>query len=206
LVFFDIGAHFGLFSFAALHYGGPTSKAVAIDPSPVAIKLLNTQAILNESANRLTVIQASVADHSGWQDMVAVGVLASGYYIAPTQELPESELTKTRSITLDGIVDELGVVPTHIKIDVEGHEAAVLRGGRRTFSGNSAPLLFLEVHNQIVRSLNGDPEETLQLLRDYGYEIFTSNDGPIGDDEILKEPLIRVICRKEAVIDREVVV
>src|SRR4051794_32708229 len=34
MVLFDIGAHFGLFSLAALHYGGIAARAVAVDPSP----------------------------------------------------------------------------------------------------------------------------------------------------------------------------
>jgi FkbM family methyltransferase len=155
MMLLDIGAHFGLFSLAALHYGGPTACAVAIDPSPVAIRLLNVQARLNRSGDRLNVIQASVEDHAGWQDMVAVGVLASGYYVPPPNGHPESELIRTRAVTLDGIVDELRFKPSHIKIDVEGREAAVLRGGRETLS-TTAPILFLEIHNEIVRGLGGD--------------------------------------------------
>ena len=142
MVLFDIGAHFGLFSLAALHYGGLTARAVAVDPSPVATSLLRVQAQLNGAAERLNVIQASVHDRPGSRNMVAVGVLASGYYISPPQGHPVSELSKTRAVTVDGLVEELGTIPTHIKIDVEGAEAAVLRGGRKTFSANPAPIVF----------------------------------------------------------------
>jgi FkbM family methyltransferase len=195
MMLLDIGAHFGLFSLAALHYGGPTARAVAIDPSPVAIRLLGVQAKLNRNVDRLKVIQASVDDHTGWQDMVAVGVLASGYYVAPPNGHPESELTRTKAVTLDGIVEELRFTPSHIKIDVEGQEAAVLRGGQKTLS-TSAPILFLEIHNEIVRDLGGHVEDTLSLLRDYGYQTFSSDDAPMADDEILRKPLVRVIARK----------
>ena len=37
MVLFDVGAHFGVFSLAALHYGGPDAIAVAVDPSPAAV-------------------------------------------------------------------------------------------------------------------------------------------------------------------------
>ena len=40
MVLFDVGAHFGLFSLAALHYGGPGSRAIAVDPSPIAVRFL----------------------------------------------------------------------------------------------------------------------------------------------------------------------
>ena len=196
MILFDVGAHFGLFSLASLHYGGPEARAVAIDPSPTAIRFLNIQAKLNQSADRLRVIQAAVKDQVGWQSMVAVGVLASGYYVAPTEDHSASELSQARSVTLDGIVEELRITPTHIKIDVEGYEAAVLRGGQKLFSQLPAPILFLEVHNEIVRELSGNPAETLIVLRDYGYKTSTSDGFPISEDEILSKPLIRIIARK----------
>lgn len=196
MVLLDIGAHFGLFSFAALHYGGPTAQAIAVDPSPIATRFLKLQAKLNSSTDRLHVIQASVSDHSGWQSMVAVGVLASGYYIASSEGYPASELSRTKAVTLDGIVDEFGVIPTHIKIDVEGNEAAVLRGGQKIFSKIPAPIVFLEVHNEMVRDAGGNPEQTIMLLRGYGYETFTSAEIPISAKAILAKPLIRIIARK----------
>jgi FkbM family methyltransferase len=196
MVLFDIGAHFGLFSLAALHYGGTRAMAVAVDPSPTAERMVKIQARLNHVSERLHFIRASVHDHAGWQSMIAVGVLSSGYYVAPTEGYPKSELSQTKSVTLDGLVEELRLIPTHIKIDVEGSEAAVLRGGRQTLSQTSAPILFLEIHNEIVSSLGGDPQETLILLRDYGYETFTAADQPLSDDKILSEPLIRIIAKK----------
>ncbi len=197
MTLFDIGAHFGLFSLAALHYGGPEARAIAVDPSPVAISFLNIQAQLNHNDDRLHVIQAAVSDRAGLQSMISVGVLASGYFVAPTEAYPASELTQTRAITLDGMVDELGAVPTHIKVDVEGYEAAVLRGGHRILSQTSGPILFIEIHNEIVCSLGRNPEETLILLRDYGYTTFTTSHVPITADQILAKPLIRIIATKQ---------
>lgn len=196
MVLFDVGAHFGLFSLAALHYGGPSARAIAFDPSPVAIRLLGIQAKLNHRSDRLKSIQASANDHSGSRNMVAVGVLASGYYVDASPDYPESEMSKTVAVTLDEMVDKLGVTPSHIKIDVEGQEAAVLRGGRKTLSPDRAPLLFLEVHNEIIRSQGRRPEETLELLKDFGYVTFSSTDSPIPDHEILAQPLVRVVARK----------
>lgn len=197
MVLFDVGAHFGLFSLASLYYGGPQARAVAIDPSPTAIRFLTTQAKLNQLDDRLQIFQASVGDQTGRQRMISVGVLASGYYVAPTEGHPLSELSETSSVTLDSLADELKISPTHIKIDVEGYEAAVLRGGQKIFSQPQAPIIFLEVHNQLVREVGGNPAETLMLLRDYGYQTLTSEGLPIGEDEILNKPLIRIIAKKQ---------
>jgi FkbM family methyltransferase len=196
MILFDVGAHFGLFSFASLHYGGPAARAVAIDPSPTAIRFLTVQAKLNQITDRLQVFQASVGDQTGSQKMVSVGVLASGYYVAPTEGHPVGELSETVSVTLDNITEKLKLNPTHVKIDVEGYEAAVLRGGQKIFSSHPAPIIFLEVHNEIVRELDGNPSETLILLRDYGYQTFTSEGFSIDENAILNKPLIRIIAKK----------
>ncbi|HSS20297.1 MAG TPA: FkbM family methyltransferase [Pyrinomonadaceae bacterium] len=197
MVLFDVGAHFGLFSLAALHYGGPSARAIAVDPSPVAIRFQGIQAALN-NAERLQSIQASADDHSGCRNMLAVGVLANGYYVSAPQSYPANELSKTTAVTLDEMVDKVGVRPTHIKIDVEGHEAAVLRGGRKTLSQDPAPLLFLELHNEMISAQGGQPEETLALLKEYGYLTFDSEDVLVGDTEISAKPLVRIVARRLA--------
>jgi FkbM family methyltransferase len=196
MIFFDIGAHFGLFSLAALHYGGKQARVIAVDPSPVAVRFLKIQAALNEVADRLRIVQASVAAHTGHQNMVAVGVLASGFYVAPGHEHSASETIRTNAITLDSLAAELKLSPTHIKIDVEGSEASVLRGAEKLLKQPSAPTLFIELHNEIVSRSGNSPRETLTLLRGFGYETFGVDGRVIDDDAILEKPLIRIIARK----------
>lgn len=193
---FDLGAHFGLFSLAALHYGGRTARAVAVDPSPTAARMLRVQARLNGVEDRLTVVDASVGEHAnGWREMVSAGVHGAGYYLAP-EDHAGGELTRTRATTLDRLADESGLAPTHVKIDVEGYEAPVLRGGRRVLSRDDAPALFLELHNEIVKTQGGDPRESLDLLDVYGYRVRDFGGSPVSRDFILAQPLIRVVARK----------
>ena len=196
MMLFDIGAHFGLFSLAALHFGGPEAKAIAVDPSPTASRITGIQARLNNVSDRLQVVRAAVGDQNGWQEMVAVGVLASGYFVAPAETHQSRELTQTQEVTLDHLAEEFDLRPTHIKIDVEGHEASVIRGGQQVLSRPASPTLFLELHNQMIRDRGGDPQETLSLLEISGYKTFAVDGGPITKDIILNHPLIRIIARR----------
>lgn len=52
--------------------------------------------------------------------------------------------------TLDGYCGRTGVVPTHIKMDIEGHEMECLPGMEETLSRHR-PTIFLEFHERIIR-------------------------------------------------------
>lgn len=69
------------------------------------------------------------------------------------------------------MADQFGP-PTHIKIDVEGHEATVLRGAKKTLA-RLAHLLFLELHNDMIRSEGVDPNSVLDDLGEMRYEMFS---------------------------------
>lgn len=62
--------------------------------------------------------------------MLSAGVFSDGYFRL-VKGRSQSELTQTPATTVDQITQQFGS-PTHIKIDAEGHEAAVLRGARST--------------------------------------------------------------------------
>lgn len=198
MVLFDIGAHFGLFSLAALHYGGREAVAFAVDPSPAATEMMRTQARINGLQERMHIVEAAVGDQVGEQAMISVGVLSSGYFIPPTKNHPETELTRTAAITVDQLAKQAGVKPTHVKIDVEGFEAAVVRGAKQVLSDSPAPVVFIEIHNKMVREREGDPAEALGLLEELGYEFLTVDGAPIERRAILEPDVVRIMARRTA--------
>jgi len=195
MVLFDAGAHFGVFTLAALHYGGPTARAVAVDPSDTARRIMQIQFRRNGVEDRVRLVKACVGDRVGAQPMVAVGVIATGYYVAPSAHHSGRELTVCEVTTLDEIVRRFELRPTHIKIDVEGAEAAALRGGAGVLSSTSPPLLFIELHNDLIRSAGGDPSEVLSLLRDLRYEPSATDGRPLDRIALPDRGVVRLIAR-----------
>jgi FkbM family methyltransferase len=190
MILFDLGAHFGLFSLAAAHHNG---KSIAVDPSPGAIRMIKTQARLNRCAHCIRTIRAAASDSTGEIEMLSAGVLSDDYFIVSPSRC-RSELTRLDALTVDEITKAFGV-PTHIKIDVEGHEAAVLRGARTTLN-SSSPVLFVELHNEIVALSGGDPNEVPDELARLGYTIFSVDGQPISKEVISRKAIIRVVARK----------
>lgn len=190
MLLFDVGAHFGFFSLAAARHEG---RAIAVDPSPVATQMIATQAALNQCTDRIFIIQAAVDDQSCAIDMLDSGVFSYGYFVTSAGR-PAREVTHVEAVTLDDVASKWGS-PSHIKIDVEGHEAAVLRGARALLS-RSSPLIFLELHNQMLVSKGGDPHSALNELAYFHYRTFGLDGAPISRDAILAKPLVRIVAKR----------
>jgi FkbM family methyltransferase len=189
---FDIGAHYGLFSLAAAQLG---AKAVAVEPSSSAIRIMIRQIALNDLTDKIRPVQAAASDLPGVLRVLDSGVFSDGY-MKFVRERPIRELTEVPAVSIDKIASEYGA-PTHIKIDVEGHEAAVLRGGRDTLTRFS-PKLFLELHNHMITTDGLDPRAALHELDGLGYETFALDGSPIDRTKILQEPLVRITANRIA--------
>jgi len=190
MVLFDIGAHYGVFSLVAARYGG---TALAVDPSPMAAQMIATESALNNCSNQIKVIQAAVSDADGILNMLNSGIFSAGYFKV-TKGRSVRDLTKTQALTIDQMVDNFGA-PTHIKIDVEGHEAAVLRGAQDTLRQYS-PILFLELHNEMVLSEAGDPGSSLDELAKSGYRTYTFGGEILSRNQILELPIVRCVASR----------
>ncbi|MGH9716605.1 MAG: FkbM family methyltransferase [Candidatus Acidiferrales bacterium] len=191
MVLFDIGAHFGVFSLAAARIGG---RAVAVDPSPMATRMIATQAELNGFTERIHVLRAAVGSVDGSIELLSSGTFAYGYFRAARGRL-KRDLTEVRSVTIDSMTREFGP-PTHIKIDVEGYEGEVLRGARDTLTLCS-PLLFLELHNDIIRAEGGNPHLALEQLTKAGYILCTLAGDQVPASALAGTSLVRFIARRD---------
>lgn len=189
----DIGAHFGLFSLAAIHYGGARARAVAVDASPTAIAMVRRQIALNGVENRVTCVTAAAGAQVGWMEMLSTGPQGAGYFLPSRGDHGASDMTRTPVTTIDSLAQEYGSF-SHIKIDVESWEADVLRGGVATFTGANQPKLFLEVHTAMVCERGARAEDALDLLAQYGYETYDLSGSPRTRASILNAEITRILC------------
>ncbi len=162
----------------------------------MAVRMLLLHARLNQVSDRLQVIHAAAAAQPGWKRMLPVGVIGDGFYVEPHAGRPASDLIRVRAVTVDGLAGELGIAPTHLKIDVEGAEEDVLRGAGRTLSGDHPPLVFLELHNIIIRRSGRDPSDPLRQLEELGYRIEASDGTPLNTGRATGPDVIRLVARR----------
>lgn len=142
-LFLDIGANIGVYSAALWRMRGPNIRGVAFEPIPTTRALLQSTFELN--AVPFTLENAAVSDRVGELTLSGYGHGLNNFWIRnddgrhPTVKVP--------TIPLDAwcAADPAGRVPGAVKIDVEGHELAVLQGARQTLRTHR-PALVVECH------------------------------------------------------------
>lgn len=123
-LFVDVGANIGLFSLLASRKVGPTGRVIAVEPNPVALRRLRQNLALNPTL-AVEVIEAAASDHVGEvaltqpDDWNLGGTCVSDTGTTRVRCAPMAELL---------VPFRLARPPDVIKIDVEGHEPAVIRG------------------------------------------------------------------------------
>lgn len=169
--FLDVGAFHGLFALAFCQR--PGTRAVAVEPSPLAWEVLEENVRRNPGAG-VTPVRAAVGASPGtltmrysWHHLEA----SSG-----SEDAPDTIQIPLR--TLDDLCAELGFHPDSMKVDVEGYEMAVLQGARRILR-EDRPVLFLEVHPHRLRQLGTSMTEIAALLTELGYRAFDLTGAPV---------------------------
>ena len=135
----DIGANIGFMSMALVHAG---FLVRAFEPQPELFKLLV------ENVPSAVSAPIALSSFSGITHMPRIRYGARGNY-GGLAVGTRSELG-TISVQCETL-DSLGFAPGFIKIDVEGHEVEVLRGGRDTITTNK-PVMYIEDDRDDTRS------------------------------------------------------
>jgi FkbM family methyltransferase len=184
----DIGAHIGLFSVYTSQLVGTTGKIICFEPTPGTFAILKRTLKLNHCDNVLP-IQAAVADKEG----------KATFYVGNTAGCNSNSLVENKSkeelsaydvqlVTIDSIVAQYSFKPELIKIDAEGAELDVLKGGLKTFR-ELKPVLILGLHPSFIKQKGDSLEAIWDLLKSQQYEI-TLEDKTLTKESFCSHDLI----------------
>lgn len=170
--FFDIGAHFGLWSLFSSRLVGESGKVLAFEPSPAY--QVTTQTL--QSSNNCLLFNIGLSDRNEHITFYAQGYSSSGSFVKQVTEINTHYMPNTpiseifiEAKTLDYICDECKLMPNVIKIDVEGHEFKVLNGASDTLT-SIFPKLVIEIHPPQLRLADSSDDDVKKFLNSIGYE------------------------------------
>ncbi|HXZ80687.1 MAG TPA: FkbM family methyltransferase [Terriglobales bacterium] len=158
MCFFDVGANVGYFSLLAARR---CSRVFAFDPAPAIYRQLCSNVALNPGLN-IHPFDLALSDQSGPVDFwVANGAEQNGN--SSLQRCDNSVQISVQASTLDAFVAEHRIPKIDVmKIDVEGAEDAVFRGGGDALASSAPDIVF----EALPGSHAGD------LLLPFGYRIY----------------------------------
>jgi FkbM family methyltransferase len=165
MVFVDVGANIGSHAINAARLVGRTGSVFAFEADPDTYHLLADN-IKSNSLRNIVLKQTCVSDHVGTlsfykhKDSAKSSIVDRGEKLSVT--LP--------SDTLDNLVPADTKIDI-LKVDVEGAELSVLRGGRTVFSDQRRPsVVIIEVFD--VRDNTDKSEGIREVLEGYGYKFY----------------------------------
>ncbi|MFB0559695.1 MAG: FkbM family methyltransferase [Candidatus Lokiarchaeia archaeon] len=155
-VIVDVGANMGDFTLAMTNLAG---KIVAVEPAEENFLALSANLQINHANN---VIPIRAAAHDREEEVFLQGKSSNMYVVQGKKG------QSVKGIPLDLIIRGLGIQSVDImKIDVQGHERAVLSGIRGLLEGKFVKLLIVEVHLKRSATVS----DIVSLMKDYGYHL-----------------------------------
>ena len=164
----DVGANVGVHTVRLARLVGRDGEVIAIEPDPDVVRRTRRNVVLNDLPN-VRVISAAASERPGElrlyrpsaQDTnrARASLMRHPYLTGATATVPV--------VTLDDVCD--GAPVALIKIDVEGHEAAVVRGAADTISRH-APSIVFEYAPELLDDVVA--QTPFDWLAEHGYELF----------------------------------
>ena len=162
----DVGANVGVYTSLFAHLVGPSGRVIALEPAPDNWRALN-KALTTNRWNNVEIHQVAAADSSG-----RMYFERSSYNSGNNALCVERGREGAESVEVVRLDDLLaGRKVDFIKIDVQGWEAAVLRGGERTLEGNRPLRVRTEVWPAGLRRAGSSSDEVVELLERRGLQI-----------------------------------
>jgi FkbM family methyltransferase len=156
----DVGALHGLFSMAFV-VRATTARALAVEPSPLALPILRQHASAL-AHDRIHVVASAAGESAG-----SLILSPNWHHLEIRPETSTGQGVAVPVATLDEICDRHDFAPDVVKIDVEGMEGSVLRGATEVL--RRRPLVCLELHPAALTRLAESLDDVMEPLLRFGY-------------------------------------
>lgn len=186
--FFDLGAFVGEYTLIGARSVGPRGRVLSVEPAAPARALLERNLALN-NFGQWTQVRGHLLGNR-IDEQVPFYVPRESDRPDPRSSLSAQSGTPTllRMMTLDALIDESGLVPQLIKMDVEGAEAIVLEGAAETMT-KFRPKIVCAVHPDILGGSGLSAFLTTVKAANYGiYDLRGSPIARPGFQEVLLLP------------------
>ncbi len=169
----DIGAHIGLLAVIMGKKVGEDGKVLAFEPTPSTFATLEETIKINDLENAITLIRKAVSEKVGMTSFYVTDIeghnsnsLADNKRDYGNEHKIDVELT-----SIDEIVEEYKLSKVDLlKIDAEGAEYSVLKGGKKTIEANK-PVMSLSLHPSSINNFGDSLDEIWGFIQEHNYKV-----------------------------------
>jgi FkbM family methyltransferase len=190
-VFLDIGANLGWYSLV-LGRNCPGSRIYAFEPIPSTVAVLEKNIRLNRLENIETICMGMFNKEDELNFLFAPDVSGATSLKMAGQSRGRTAIQSVvcKTTTLDAFCASRNIVPSLLKIDVEGAELMVIQGGEKILE--STPIILMELLRKWSREFGYHPNDVFTLLEKYGYRAWVfAEDGRLQACPLVTEETIQ---------------
>lgn len=181
----DVGANIGIYSIYACLRDGVT--ATAFEPVASNFQVLTQAVILNTLGECITPLALGLSDRTGLATIYLLETApGTGLHALDSPQNVRGRFTPEASISVpvmrgEDVITQLGArTPTHVKIDVDGHEEKVLEGLRGVLPQVSTVWIEMTADAGAL----GDNARIEQLLLGMGFARGALRSGQQGENQL----------------------
>ena len=182
-IFWDVGANIGLYSiYAALKFNKKI-KIIAFEPSSSNIRILTRNISINNFSEIINVNQIALTDKKNvflnmnepeFIEGSSLNTFGENFNYEG-KEFRSKQKYKIFGTTLDSMIDEkILMVPDYIKIDVDGIEHLILRGGDKLFFSKKIKSVLIEINENFENQKNS----ILSFMQNHNFKFIKKENNP----------------------------
>ena len=213
--FFDIGAHVGYFSIIASQMVGQGGRVITVEANSDNVARLRRHHEINGLKNQ-RIIEAAAADtvltrqfYYNFDNDGGHALWDPGKHSFNKQSASNQQIVDVESVTIDSLVTECDVSRIKlIKIDTEGAEELILRGGLATLCANKELLIVCELNEFGLEQLGSSQGSLRSFMANHGYQTFLIDPNGALPKYVPPKVVIRsktvenvLFCREDALAD-----
>lgn len=183
--FIDIGANIGWYSLT-ISSRFKNIESLAIEPIKYTYKALQENIKLNKLERKIKLFNLGFSDKKGFLDFYYDKNFTGSASMKNITKNINAEAVSCNVELLDEFTNNLNKNIEFVKIDTEGSELFVIKGGLKTIEKNK-PFIMIEMLRKWSAEFNYHPNEIIELLKNLGYKCFANEDNKVKEVKVIDE-------------------